>query len=117
MNAPHTPSPDPTDDDDRCYSVRRMARRWCCSTWRIRDYARRGILRGFMVGRAMRFTPEAVAEAEERLAAPASRPRRRRVSTNIDPRVRMILGLDTDDDTDTTPPPAAAATRRTRKAR
>jgi excisionase family DNA binding protein len=90
-------TPDPTEETDRCYSVRRLARYWCCSTTRIREYVRTGVLRGAMIGRAMRFTPEDVAEAWERLTAPTSRKRRRRAPSGIDPRVRTLLGLDDGD--------------------
>src|SRR5262245_11438761 len=77
-----------------CYSVSALAKHWHCSPRRVREYVRRGILSGFMIGRAMRFSPDAVVEAQERLAAPASRPRRRRVTSEISPTVRSILGLD-----------------------
>ena len=95
MTAIPDPSPGP-DDDDRCFSRRTLARYWKVSLRAVDDLARRGILKGFRIGRAMRFDREAVAEAQERLAAPAGRKRRRKVSAVIDPRVVAILGLDDD---------------------
>jgi hypothetical protein len=53
--------------------------------------ARRGILRGFVLGRALRFTPEAVAEAERLLAAPVPGGRRARRDVGIDPAVIALL--------------------------
>jgi hypothetical protein len=90
------PPPGPTTDD-RCFSRRSLARYWRVSLRAIDDLVLRKILRGFRIGRAMRFSPDDVAEAEERLAAPAGRSRRRRAPTNIDPRVSALLGLGNDD--------------------
>jgi hypothetical protein len=83
-----------SDPTDRCFSVRSLAKFWRVSPTRIRDLARRRILNGFVVGRAMRFSPEAVREAEERLSAPAGRVRRQRRDDTISPSVRAMLGLD-----------------------
>jgi hypothetical protein len=77
---------------DRCRSVRQLARYWRVAPKRVRELARRGILRGFQVGRALRFTPEAVAEAERLLAAPVAGGRRPRRDRGIDPAVTALLG-------------------------
>jgi hypothetical protein len=54
--------------------------------------ARRGVLRGFQLGRALRFTPEAIREAERLLAAPVAGGRRKRRADGIDPAVAELLG-------------------------
>jgi hypothetical protein len=73
-------------------SVRQLATYWRCAPKRVRDLARRGILRGFLIGRAMRFTPDAIAEAEKLLAAPAAGGRRARRDTGIDREILALLG-------------------------
>jgi hypothetical protein len=93
--ADHAPlPPDHAASVARCYSVRSLAKFWMVSPARVRDLARRRILCGFMLGRAMRFRPEAVMEAEERLAAPSPRGRRSRRAPNISPEVQALLNLD-----------------------
>jgi hypothetical protein len=52
--------------------VRQLARHWRCAPARVRQLIRRGVVRAFMVGRAVRIPPDAVREAELRLAAPLS---------------------------------------------
>jgi hypothetical protein len=66
------------DAPDRCLSVRQLACYWRCAPARVRQLVRRGILRAFVVGRAVRISPEAVAEAERLLAPPVAGGRRRR---------------------------------------
>jgi hypothetical protein len=81
-----------TPTPDRCLSVRQLARYWRCAPARVRQLARRGVLRGFLLGKALRFSPEAVAEAERLLAAPATGARWVRRDTGIDPTVAALLG-------------------------
>jgi len=75
----------------RCRSVRELARYWRCAPGRVRVLVRRDVLQGFLIGRALRFTPEAVAEAERLLAAPVVSGRRRRVHDGIAPEVVALL--------------------------
>jgi hypothetical protein len=84
-------TPDTPDTPKRCQGVRQLARYWRCAPKRVRELARRGILRGFQVGRALRFTPEAVAEAERLLAAPPAADRRRKPNPGIDRAVAALL--------------------------
>jgi excisionase family DNA binding protein len=72
---------DPSTADDaltRCLSVRQLAAYWRCSPARVRKLVRRGVLRAFLVGRAVRIPPDAVREAERILAAPVTCGRRKR---------------------------------------
>jgi hypothetical protein len=78
---------------DRALSVRQLARRWAVAPRKIRAMLKRGILRGFDVGfgrTQIRIPPEAIHEAEQRLAvrAPARRQKRR---PEIDPEIAALL--------------------------
>jgi hypothetical protein len=81
----------PDASTDRCLSPRQLAAYWRCAPARVRALARRGILRGFQLGRAMRFSPEAIREAERLLAAPAAGGRRVRHDRGISPAVIALL--------------------------
>lgn len=48
------------------YTITQLAQRWQCSTDAIYDMVRRGDIKSFRVGKAIRFTAEAVAEYEKR---------------------------------------------------
>jgi excisionase family DNA binding protein len=82
-----------TDRDGRCFSVRTLARYWRCSPARVRELARRQILRAFKVGRSLRFSPAAVHEAEALLTPTLPQGRRPRRDSGISPRVEALLGL------------------------
>jgi hypothetical protein len=78
---------------DRALSVRQLARRWGVSPKKIRAMLKRGILRGFDVGfgrTQIRIPPEAIREAEQRLAVRAPTPRRKR-QLEIDPEIERLL--------------------------
>ncbi|MCI0742287.1 MAG: helix-turn-helix domain-containing protein [Gemmataceae bacterium] len=78
---------------DRALSVRQLARRWAVSPKKVRAMLKRGIIRGFDVGvgrTQIRISPEAVKEAEQRLAVQAAVPRRKR-RNDIDPEVVALL--------------------------
>lgn len=47
------------------YTITQLAQRWQCSTDAIYDMVRRGDIKSFRVGKAIRFTAEAVAEYEK----------------------------------------------------
>jgi hypothetical protein len=83
--------PDTLGTPDRCLSARELARYWRTAPARVRQLARRGILRGFLLGRALRFSPEAVREAERLLAAPVAGGRRVRRNSGISPAVVALL--------------------------
>ena len=54
-------------DDDRPYSVKRLAERWGCSRQHIHALIRKGELRAFKLGhRLLRITAEEVRRWEER---------------------------------------------------
>jgi hypothetical protein len=63
-------------------SVRQLAAHWAVSTRKIRALIRRGVLQAFNVGgngrQQLRIAPEAIAEAEKRMAVPQPAPRRKR---------------------------------------
>jgi excisionase family DNA binding protein len=80
--------------DRSCRSVRQVARYWRTSPVRVRQLVRRGILRAFMLGRSVRISPEAIAEAERLLAVPVAGPRRQRVADGIAPEVVSLLNGD-----------------------
>lgn len=48
------------------YTIDQLAQRWQCSPDAIYDMVRRGDIKSFRVGKAIRFTAEAVAEYEKR---------------------------------------------------
>lgn len=48
------------------YTITQLAQRWQCSADAIYDMVRRGDIKSFRVGKAIRFTAEAVAEYEKR---------------------------------------------------
>ena len=48
------------------YTIAQLAQRWQCSPDAIYDMVRRGDIKSFRVGTAIRFTAEAVAEYEKR---------------------------------------------------
>ena len=48
------------------YTITQLAQRWQCSADAIYDMVRRGDIKSFRVGKAIRFTAEAVAEYENR---------------------------------------------------
>ncbi len=77
-----------------CKSVRQLAAFWRCSPARVRQLVRRGILRAFTIGRAVRISPEAITEAERLLAAPMIGGRRRRVAEGIAPEIVALLNGD-----------------------
>ena len=77
----------------RALSVRQLARRWAVSPKKIRAMLKRGILRGFDVGfgrTQIRIPPEAIREAEQRLAVQTPSPRRKR-RHEIDPEIAALL--------------------------
>jgi excisionase family DNA binding protein len=86
---PSTPAADVSPD--RCFSVRQLARFWRCSPARVRQLIRRGVIRAFIIGKAVRISPEAVAEAERLLAAPVAGGRRKRRDDGVDPAVAEVL--------------------------
>ena len=47
------------------YTIAQLAQRWQCSPDAIYDMVRRGDIKSFRVGKAIRFTAEAVAEYEK----------------------------------------------------
>lgn len=78
---------------DRALSVRQLAHRWAVSPKKIRMMIRRRLLRAIDlgVGRSqLRITPEAIAEAEARLAVAPVTPKRRRRDL-IDPEIAKLL--------------------------
>lgn len=48
------------------YTIAQLAQRWQCSADVIYDMVRRGDIKSFRIGTAIRFTAEAVAEYENR---------------------------------------------------
>ena len=48
------------------YTIAQLAQRWQCPPDAIYDMVRRGDIKSFRVGKAIRFTAEAVAEYEKR---------------------------------------------------
>jgi hypothetical protein len=80
----------------RCLSVRQLARYWRCAPARIRQMIRRGLLEAFLIGRAVRISPDAIREAERQFAAPVSGGRRKR-SRNDGIAREVIELLDRDD--------------------
>jgi hypothetical protein len=52
---------------------------------------RRGVLRAFTFGRALRFSPEAIRETEQMLAVPVRGRKRRRRDDGISPTVKALL--------------------------
>ena len=48
------------------YTIAQLAQRWQCAPDAIYDMVRRGDIKSFRVGTAIRFTAEAVAEYEKR---------------------------------------------------
>src|SRR5438046_2169157 len=90
------PAPEPVAESpvtpDRCRSVRQLAAYWRCSPARVRQLIRRGTVRAIILGRAVRISPVAIAEAERLLAVPAARGRRVRRCDGIDPEVAELLG-------------------------
>jgi excisionase family DNA binding protein len=64
--------------NSRCMSPLELATHWGCGVKRVRAMVHRGQIRAFRLGRAVRIPPDAVAEAEGRLAVPTARPRRMR---------------------------------------
>ena len=48
------------------YTIAQLAQRWQCSPDAIYDMVRRGGIESFRVGKAIRFSAEAVAEYEKR---------------------------------------------------
>jgi excisionase family DNA binding protein len=81
----------PDTGTNRCRSVRELAHYWKTSPKRIREMVRRGTLRAFVVGSAVRIPPDAVAECEQRLAAPGPRVRHKRQTGGISPDVVALL--------------------------
>lgn len=78
----------------RCLSVCQLAKRWAVSPKKIRAMIRRGALQAIDLGfarRQLRITPEAVQEAESRMAVRKPTPRRRRRDDGIDPEVLRLL--------------------------
>lgn len=93
MEAKTCPDVDPLD---RALSVRQLARRWGVSSRTIRALIVNGQLSAFNVGLArpkLRIAAEEVRAAQERLAVvkPAT-PRRRRRTSEIDPRIIAAIG-------------------------
>jgi hypothetical protein len=75
-------------------SVRELARRWAVAPRKVRSMVARGLLRAIDVGtgrKQLRFVPEAVTEAEGRLAVVVAKPRRQRRDSSIDPGVLAML--------------------------
>lgn len=85
---------------DRALSVRALARRWRVGTAKVLALVRRGVLQAFDTGlgtgrKQLRFAPEAIRAAEQKLAVKPKKPRKQqRDRDGIDPEVRRMLGLD-----------------------
>jgi hypothetical protein len=78
---------------DRCRSVRQLAAYWRTSPARVRAMVRGGLLRAFVVGKAVRIPPEAIVEAERLLAATPATVRPKRTRSGISPAVAKLLEL------------------------
>ena len=85
--------PSITPDIERSLSVRQLAWRWAVSPRKIRAMIRRKLLSAIDVGshrQQLRITPEAIAEAERRMAVMPTAPQRRR-RVEIDPEIVALL--------------------------
>lgn len=80
---------------DRALAVRQLARRWGVSVKLVRCMIRRKIVAAIDVGiggrQRWRITPEAVTEAERRLAVGTTEVRRRKRTSDIDRDVLAML--------------------------
>jgi hypothetical protein len=80
--------------NDRCLSVREVARRWRVSPRKVRLLIRRGWLQAIDLGgvgrQQLRVTPEGIAECERRMTVRRPTPRRQ-VPRDIDPEILEML--------------------------
>ena len=79
---------------DRCRSIRQLARHWRCAPSRVRQLIKRGLLHAFAIGKSVRITPEAIAEAQRLLAVPAATARRKRQVDGITAEVAALLSAE-----------------------